>query len=110
MRLLLDQNLSQRLIPKLATSFPGSKHVKDFGLTGDDDERIWGVAAHEGFILISKDSDFYYRSLMRGHPPKFVYVRAGNCSTGQIADMVNAHVGQIKAFAADAEESVLFLG
>ena len=110
MRLLLDQNLSQRLIPRLNHLFPESRHVKDFGLTGDDDERIWRFAGEEGFVLVSKDSDFLYRGLLRGHPPKFIYVRAGNCSSAHIADLILAHSEQIEAFVADASESVLCLG
>lgn len=110
MKLLLDQNLSQRLIPRVRDHFPDSRHVKDFGLTGDDDEAIWRFAAEGGFILVSKDTDFLHRSLLRGHPPKFVYVRAGNCSTGHITELLVAHVEQIEAFAADPAESVLFLG
>ena len=110
MRLLLDQNLSQRLIPRLSEHFPDSRHVKDFGLTGDDDECIWRFARDEGFILVSKDSDFCHRSLLRGHPPKFIYVRAGNCSSTHIADLLVAHVEHIEAFTADSAESVLYLG
>ena len=110
MKLLLDQNLSQRLLPRLMAHFPESKHVKDFGLTGDDDERIWQFAAQEGYILISKDSDFFYRSLLRGHPPKFVYVQAGNCSSSHILDLLLGHAEQIEAFLADDSESVLCLG
>ena len=110
MKLLLDQNLSQRLIPRLVLHFPESKHVKDFALTGDDDERIWRVAADEGFVLVSKDSDFLYRSLLRGHPPKFIYIRAGNCSTTHILDLLVTHVEHIEVFVADAGESVMCLG
>jgi predicted nuclease of predicted toxin-antitoxin system len=32
MKLLFDQNLSFKLAPILDFVFPGSKHVKDFGL------------------------------------------------------------------------------
>lgn len=110
MKLLLDQNLSQRLVQRLAAHFPDSKHVKDFGLTGDDDEAIWQFAAEMGFLLVSKDADFLHRSLLRGYPPKFVYVRAGNCTTARIAELLVTHAEHIEAFAADPAESVLFLG
>jgi predicted nuclease of predicted toxin-antitoxin system len=110
MKLLLDQNLSQRLVPRLAGHFPDSRHVKDFGLTGDDDEAIWQFAAERGFILVSKDADFLHRSLLRGYPPKFVHLRAGNCTTAHITELPIVHVEHIEAFAADPAESVLFLG
>ena len=110
MKLLLDQNLSQRLIPRLAPLFPGSMHVKDFGLTGNDDERIWQLAAAEGYALVSKDSDFLYRGLVRGHPPKLVCIRVGNCSTRQLGDLIVTHAEQIEDFLADPDKSVLSLG
>jgi len=54
MKLLLDQNLSFKLIGKLCKFFPGSKHVKDFGLIGSDDEAIWRLAADQRFIIVTK--------------------------------------------------------
>jgi len=44
---LIDQNLSFRLLDALSSRFPGSCHVRDVGLTGDDDERIWRLAKDE---------------------------------------------------------------
>jgi predicted nuclease of predicted toxin-antitoxin system len=38
---LIDQNLAFRLVDLLLPSFPGSCHVRDVGLAGVDDERIW---------------------------------------------------------------------
>jgi predicted nuclease of predicted toxin-antitoxin system len=45
---LLDLNLSFRLVDIVLPQFPGSRHVKDFGLTGDDDERIWTLPRRKG--------------------------------------------------------------
>ena len=109
MKLLLDQNLSPRLVRRISRFFPGSKHVKDFQLTGDDDEQIWRFAGDEKFILMSKDSDFFHRSVLRGHPPKFIYLRVGNCSTTHIEDLILAHIEPIKSFVTDPHESVLIL-
>ncbi len=109
MKLLLDQNLSQRLLPVLKNCFPGSKHVKDFGLTGDDDENIWQFAKNSGFVLVSKDADFYYRSLLRGAPPKFIYIQTGNCSTKQIAEILLSRVDLITDFISDPAETILLL-
>ncbi|MCG2681665.1 MAG: hypothetical protein L6455_17125 [Kiritimatiellae bacterium] len=35
---------------------------------------------------MSKDSVFFHRALLRGHPPKVIYLRVGNCSTQHIID------------------------
>ena len=65
MKALIDQNLSFRLLDALSSRFPGSCHVRDVGLTGDDDERIWRLAKDEGFTIVTKDSDFLARALVR---------------------------------------------
>jgi len=44
MKLLFDQNLSFKLAPILDFVFSGSKNIKGFGLTGQDDEAIWQLA------------------------------------------------------------------
>ena len=63
MKALIDQNLSFRLLDALSPRFPGSCHVRDVGLTGDDDERIWRLAKDEGFTILTKDNDFLARAL-----------------------------------------------
>ena len=44
MKLLLDQNLSHRLVAALADLYPGSAHVRDLGLKEAADEAIWDYA------------------------------------------------------------------
>lgn len=58
----------------VADLFPESSHVSRFNLEQADDGVIWDYAQEHGFIIVSKDSDFYQRSLLQGYPPKFVYL------------------------------------
>jgi len=106
---LLDQNLSFRLVEVLLPRFPGSCHVRDIGLAGDDDERIWALAKAEGFIIVTKDNDFLARALVRGHPPQVVQVCLGNSSTVQIASLLRARLDDIERFVAENTESVFLL-
>lgn len=78
MKLLFDHNLSYRLVPALASLYPGSVHVRDLGMTTVDDDVIWNYARQHELAIVSKDSDFYYRSMLFGHPPKVVWIRLGN--------------------------------
>ena len=110
MRLLFDQNLSRRLPEQLTDCFSGSLHVSDLGLTRADDERIWRVAGAQDFVLVSKDSDFYYRSLLRGFPPKFIYLRLGNCGTRAVVEILEKNISLIRAFSENVDEAVLILG
>ena len=56
MTLLLDQNLSPRLITVLGDLYPGSTHVRDAGLQAADDDTVWRYAAQHGFAIVSKDA------------------------------------------------------
>jgi len=49
LKLLLDENLSPRLVNRLGLLFPGLTHVRDVGLKQAADRDIWSWA---------KDNDF----------------------------------------------------
>jgi predicted nuclease of predicted toxin-antitoxin system len=80
MKLLFDQNLSPRLPGLLADIYPESVHVREVALRDADDFTIWEYAKANGFTIVSKDSDFQQRSLLDGAPPKFIWLRVGNCT------------------------------
>ncbi len=109
MKLLLDENISQRLVEKLKDEFPGSAHVKDFGLQSADDETIWNLAKGEDFTIVSKDSDFHQRSFLLGPPPKVIWIRRGNSSTLAIEKILRVHVKDIQLFHDDRNAAFLVL-
>ena len=41
MKLLFDENLSPKLVRRLADHFPESVHVRDAGLKAADDPPVW---------------------------------------------------------------------
>ncbi len=109
MKLLFDQNLSHKLVPSVESMFPGSRHIRDFELTESNDEDIWSFARENSFIVVSKDTDFMHRALLRGHPPKVIHLCVGNCATDQIAHLLQQRGDTIGAFANDRLESLLSL-
>jgi predicted nuclease of predicted toxin-antitoxin system len=108
-KLLLDQNLSRRLPPILAKAFPGVTHVGRVGLLGAHDERIWRYARDHGYSIVSKDSDFMHRSLVRGQPPKVIHLQIGNLSTRAIGSMILRRKAAIRRFLKNRVESLLVL-
>ena len=81
MKLLFDQNLSHKLLLLLVSLYPGSIHVRNVGLKTAYDAAIWNYAQQHGLTIVTKDIDFFHRSMILGHPPKVVWIRTGNCST-----------------------------
>jgi len=76
LNLLLDENLSPRLTPRLAPLFPGLTHVRDVGLKQASDEAIWKWAKQNGYTIVTTDSDFVALSAGRGWPPKVVHLKS----------------------------------
>jgi predicted nuclease of predicted toxin-antitoxin system len=73
-KLLLDENLSDRVVYRIIDLYPNSEHVKPLALANTDDGIIWEYAKANDFVIVSKDSDFHQRSLLYGHPPKLALV------------------------------------
>jgi predicted nuclease of predicted toxin-antitoxin system len=61
------------------------------------------------FVIISKDSDFHQRSLLYGHPPKFIYLRIGNSPTSKIVQILRDNLSTITQFDSSDTESILVL-
>ncbi len=109
MKLLLDENLPPVLADSIQALFPESKHVRSLGLKGQPDDLIWEYAKNHGFVLVSKDSDFNERALLKGHPPQVIWLRIGNCTRQDLQDLLLTNFEIIHQWEKHAEESVLEL-
>lgn len=109
MKLLFDENLSDRIIPHIIDIFPGSTHVKTEKLQETDDALIWSFAGRNAYTIVSKDSDFHQRSLLYGAPPKFVFLKIGNCSSASVIDLLRSEEVKLRSFIEDGHSSMLIL-
>lgn len=109
MKLLFDQNLSPRLINRLADLYPDSQHVSFIGLDQADDRALWEYAQQNDFTVVTRDSDFSELSLLCGFPPKVIWIRRGNCSTNQIEEILRSHNEDIIQFNENPALGVLTL-
>ena len=75
MRLLFDEQLSEDLSQLLQDIFPSSLQVRQIGAGGTTDATVWQLAKEHGCLLVSKDEDFHRLSVLRGAPPKVIWVR-----------------------------------
>jgi len=109
MKLLLDENLSPKLVRSLADSFPGSAHVEDCRLGAAADEEIWDFAKENDFAIVTKDSDFYDRGSLYGSPPKVIWLCVGNRSTPEIDALLKQSRPAIDAFAASTVTTLIIV-
>ena len=109
MKLLLDENLSHRLVARLEETFPGTASIHQVGLSSQPDTAIWDYAVAQGFAIVSKDEDLRQLSFFRGHPPKVVWLDVGNAGTDQITDLLLRNKNRIIAFLDQNKDSLLTL-
>jgi len=96
MKLLLDENISRRILPELDPHFDGSSHVCLVGLERATDDEIWRFAKANGYHIVTCDSDFHELSLIRGSPPKVIWLHAGNLGNAAVGSLLVAAKSQLQ--------------
>lgn len=95
MKLLLDENLSRRIVPFLQAGYPGSTQVALVGLERSDDRVIWDYARQNGYIIVTRDADFEELSTLLGQPPHVIWIRLPNRSKTAILNLLTANRNMI---------------
>jgi predicted nuclease of predicted toxin-antitoxin system len=108
-KILLDQNISFRVVGLLIASFEKVDHVKMIGFTDASDKEIWDYALLNNYTIITFDSDFIEIATLRGTPPKIVWLRFGNSSNLKIANKLLLNAEAIKGFISDNDSGIGFL-
>ena len=109
MKFLFDQNLSLRLVDRLAGEYPDSAHVVMLGLDQALDVVVWAFARDHGFVIVSKDADFSDMSVLLGFPPKVVWLRIGNCPTSASEVLLRINKPTIELLEQDATTGIIEL-
>ena len=109
MKLLLDENLSPRLVSHLAELFGEITHVRNVGLQKAQDRSIWGWAKLHGYTVITADADFVALSQELGSPPKVVHLEQCDFPYRVIEDLLRRNAVRIAEFDKDEAIGVLAL-
>ncbi|MGL5872268.1 MAG: DUF5615 family PIN-like protein [Xenococcaceae cyanobacterium] len=109
MKLLFDHNLSPRLVNRLSDLYLNSNHLFNLGLDTVEDSVVWQYARDNEFMIVTKDSDFSELILLRGFPPKVIWIRIGNCTTNDIESLIRSHTKEIENFNNELSLGILIL-
>ena len=107
--LLLDQNISPRLVEQLADIYPDAVHVSRLGMGSVMDIEIWRYAHDHDFIIFTKDADFSELGMIMGFQPKVIWIRRGNCSTQDVETILRENYSALRALSEDSEIGILTL-
>jgi predicted nuclease of predicted toxin-antitoxin system len=108
-RLLFDHNLSPSLVSRLYDIYPDSNHVYLLGLDKVPDTEIWLYAQQQKYAIVTKDADYSELGLMRGFPPKVIWIRRGNCKTADIEALLRNHYSDLVAMEVSGTTGILTL-
>ena len=95
MKLLLDENLSRRLVPFLQQDFSGTSHVVLLGLESASDREVWNVAKADDYVIVTRDADFQELSVVWGAPPRVVRLKTLNVNRGTMLNLLLENKDQI---------------
>lgn len=99
MKLLVDQNISYRLLQLISNKYHEVHHVKHLDLINADDHDIFMFARKNKYdAVVTIDDDFVRLLHLCSIPPKVIWIRTGNCSTQFLADILLSKVESISEF------------
>lgn len=108
MRILLDQNLSPKLIRRLADLLPSLESVYDHGLVGASDPFIFHWARQSGFAaVVSTDRDFLALVNALGTPPKVIRIERCDYPSAVLERVFRREALRIHAFLQSDRASLL---
>lgn len=103
MKLLLDENISYKLVNRLQEFFRGIKHISDFKLNSIEDKVIFQFAKENDFAIVTFDEDYFTLSILNNFPPKIIWLRTGNLSTIELEEILKTKRPVIEKFLEDIE-------
>lgn len=98
MKLLVDQNLARRVATLLRDAGHDAVHVSERGMASADDEEILALAAAEGRVVLSEDTDFGALLASAGaSAPSFILLRSAEPLTpDQQGSLLIANLGAVE--------------
>jgi predicted nuclease of predicted toxin-antitoxin system len=96
-RLLVDENLSPRLIPLLVDQGHDAVHVAELGLASASDEDVFAAAVQSNRTILSADTDFgtLLASTKAEAPSVILLRRQSNRSVPEVAALIQANIDAI---------------
>jgi len=108
-KLLLDENLSPRLLRRIDDLFADSVHVRDVGLKQKPDGEIWEFARANGFAILTADTDFGDIAISLGHPPKVILLKGCDYGNAIAEALIRNQAIRITEFLNDPDHALLIL-
>jgi predicted nuclease of predicted toxin-antitoxin system len=108
--LLVDANISWRIIDRLVPFFERILHVNQTELAQPaSDIEIWDYARKNDLTILTLDEDFEQLSIFKGFPPKVILLRGRNRSTAELVAILSSYLIEIDSFVENQNTGLLEL-
>jgi predicted nuclease of predicted toxin-antitoxin system len=107
LKLLFDQNISPKIVKQLEDIFPDAKQVRHLGLENASDIQIFEFAKKNDYAVVTFDSDFVDLNVVKGFPPKIIWLKTGNLTTKSISELFHKNPVVIQNFLKSEENEIL---
>jgi len=97
---------THRVLSRIADIFTNSTHVMLENLDEETDIKVWEFAKENNYTIVTKDSDFNDLVILKGIPPKVIWLKVGNCRVVEIEKILKENEKAIKLFL-DSENSAI---
>jgi predicted nuclease of predicted toxin-antitoxin system len=108
MNLLVDANISWRIVKILDSYFAKIVHAKDINVSQPaKDIEIWNYCKDNDFTIITHDEDFEKILMSKGCPPKVIILKTFNKNTLELANLIISKKEEIENFNSNIELMIL---
>ena len=84
MKLLIDQNISHRIIDSISDIYPDSIHLTEVHLATSSDLEIWEYALNHDLILLTTDPEACNRNVLSSIAPKIICIQSEVVTTNKV--------------------------
>lgn len=111
MKLLLDANLSWRMVSVLQQHFTACYHVDSIEelKKSAKDYEIWSYAKKHHLTIVTNDEDFVDLVNVRGFPPKVILLKTGNQNKLFLCNLLIQRMNDIALLESSSETGILEL-
>jgi predicted nuclease of predicted toxin-antitoxin system len=109
MKLLIDENISWRIIKKIENDFDAI-HVSTLKIKQPTNDReIWKYAFENNFTIVSIDDDFEKLVTYYNSPPKLIALKINNLKTQEVANLLILNKIVIEEFINKGADGILMI-
>jgi predicted nuclease of predicted toxin-antitoxin system len=107
MKLLLDQNISYKLIKPLSKLYEEVVQISRLGMGQTSDSMVWQYALTYGYTMVTYDAYFVERNALTGYPIKVLWLKCEDTSTENVLRLLSENYETITQFHEDDTKSCL---